>query len=53
MPAHTVFFFFFLQFPSAKREIECRALQVVDENVKILKKTPMLLGGHKNVVYWF
>lgn len=53
MPAHTVFFFFFfLQFPSAKRELECRALQVTDENAKNLKKKS-LFGEHKyNVVYW-
>lgn len=52
--ASTYSLFFFLQFPSAKRELECRALQVEDENVKSLKKAPMLLEGHKNVVvYWF
>lgn len=46
------FFFFFLQFPSAKRELECRALQVTDENAKNLKKKS-LFGEHKyNAVYW-
>lgn len=36
----SLFFPLPLQFPSAKRELDCRALQVVDENVKKLKKTP-------------
>lgn len=49
---YRLFFFFFLQFPSAKRELECRALQVTDENAKNLKKKS-LFGEHKyNAVYW-
>lgn len=55
MPAHAAFFFSLpFQFPSAKKELECRALQVVDENVKKLKKNPtVLFRGHKNnVVCW-
>lgn len=46
MPAHAAFFFSLpLQFPSAKKEPECRALQAVDENVKKLKKNPQCCSG--------
>lgn len=45
------FSFFFLQFPSAKRELECRALQAVDENVKSLEKTLTFFRGQKIMLF--